>query len=79
VNNILISVVDRSTSGSYHVKLYIDEKESGIFYLSPDQLHSLVKILRNGCSTYDTTFVLENPYDENFSEEEENNFNQETE
>lgn len=79
MNNILISVVDRSSSGSYHVKLYIDEKESGIFYLSPEQLHSFTKILRNGCNTYDTTFVLENPYDENFSEENEDGFDEEDE
>lgn len=79
MNNILISVVDRSASGSYHVKLYIDEKESGIFYLSPEQLHSLVKIMRNGCGIYDTTFVLENPYDENFSGEDGDDFDEETE
>lgn len=79
MNNILISVVDRSASGSYHVKLYIDEKESGIFYLSPEQLHTFAKILRNGCSIHDTTFILENPYDENFSSGNEDDFDEETE
>jgi len=70
VNSILISVVDRTTNGSYHIKLYIDEKESGIFYLSPDQLNTLSRILRAGTFNDSISFVLENPYED--SEEDLN-------
>lgn len=64
MNSILISVVDRTTNGSYHVKLYIDEKESGIFYLSPDQLNILARIIRAGTFNDSISFVLENPYED---------------
>lgn len=64
MNNILISVVDRSTNGSYHVKMYIDEKESGIFYLSPDQLTAFTKIFRSGTYNENISFILENPYED---------------
>lgn len=77
MNSILITVVDRTASGSYHVKLYIDEKESGIFYLSPDQLNIFAKIFKTGAYNEDVSFILENPYedseedlDDEYSDEE---------
>jgi len=69
VNSVLISVVDQTANGSYHVKLYIDEKESGIFYLSPDQLNGFAKIFRTGSYNENISFILENPYEEDADDE----------
>jgi hypothetical protein len=71
MNSISLIVTDQSGSGSYHVKMVVDEKESGILYLTPDQLAFISKSLWRSCTQDGVTFNAENPFDCEDSEDDE--------
>ena len=60
---VSLVVADQTPGGAYHVKLFLDEKESGILYLNESQLFTLTKFLRSSCFESDINFELENPFD----------------
>lgn len=62
MNILTLTVVDISKS-SYHVKLSIDEKESGIIYLTSEQFDPFIEIIHHGCREKNITFNVENPFD----------------
>jgi hypothetical protein len=63
MNNVNLLVVDQSSSGSYHVKILIDSKESGILYLSSDQFNLFSAGLKHICYENNISFLVENPFD----------------
>lgn len=63
MNNILLKVVDQSSGGSYHIKLFVDEKETGIFYLNEEQFDFFVKSLKSHSLENGVVFSVENPFD----------------
>jgi len=71
MNNVLLKVVDQSSGGSYHIKLFIDEKEAGIFYLNEEQFDFFVKSLKSQSLETGIVFSVENPFDVDSDEEEE--------
>lgn len=64
MNSLSLVVTDQSNSGSYHVKVLIDEKDSGILYLTSDQFDFFVKSLWKASTINNFTFNVENPFDE---------------
>ena len=64
MNSIAIVVVDQSASGSYHVKVLVDEKDSGFLYLSSEQFDFFVKSFWRSCSNNGVSFSVENPFDD---------------
>jgi len=62
MNSIRIQVVDKSSSNSYHVKLFVDEQESGIFYLREEQFLFLCKALQKECTSSDVEYECEDPF-----------------
>lgn len=75
MNSILLKVTDQSGSGAYHVKMIVDEKESGILYFTPDQFSFFSKSLWRACTQDGVSFDIENPFDvenaEDFGDEED--------
>lgn len=69
MNNITLQVTDISKNGSYHVKLIVDDKESGIIYLTSAQFEPFVDVIHLGCREKNISFNVENPFD---VEEEDN-------
>ena len=63
MRSISLIVADQTPGGSLHVKMFIDEKESGILYLNEDQFLLLSKFLRSSCLENDINFDVENPFD----------------
>lgn len=63
MNSISLIVTDQSGSGSYHVKMVVDEKESGILYLTPEQFAFISKSLWRSCTQDGAAFNAENPFD----------------
>jgi hypothetical protein len=63
MNNIELLVTEQSGSGSYHVKLVLDSKESGILYLSKQQLEAVASSFKSYCYENNLSFLLENPFD----------------
>ncbi|NBO98970.1 MAG: hypothetical protein EBU90_02410 [Proteobacteria bacterium] len=72
MNTLTLQVVEQSKSGSYHVKLFVDEKEAGIFYLTEKQFDFFVSSFRQNARDKGITFSVENPFD--FSEEDDENY-----
>jgi len=64
MNSISLVVVDQSASGSYHIKVLMDEKDSGILYVSSDQFDFIVKSFWRSCTSNGISFNVENPFDE---------------
>lgn len=70
MNQIHLQVVDKNINNNYHVKLFIDQKESGIFYLNEDQYFFFRKALQHQSTHDDVQFNVSDPYsDEEDSEE----------
>jgi hypothetical protein len=63
MNNVHLLVVDQSSSGSYHVKVIVDSKESGILYLSSEQFNLFSSGIKNICYENNVSFLVENPFD----------------
>jgi len=63
MNKFLLQVVDQSSSGSLHVKLILDSKESGILYLSQEQFDAICSGMKAYCYENDLSFSIENPFD----------------
>jgi len=72
MNSLLLKVVDQSSGGSYHIKLFTDEKESGIFYLNDEQFDFFVSALKRKSLDTGVNFTVENPFD--LTEDDEENF-----
>lgn len=64
MNNLSLVVTDKTSSGSYHVKILINEKDSGILYLTSDQFDFFVKALWKASSFSNFVFNVENPFEE---------------
>jgi len=64
MNNLSFIVTDQSASGSYHVKVLINEKDSGILYLTTEQFDFFVKSLWKSSTLNNFIFNVENPFDE---------------
>lgn len=75
MNSLSLIVTDQSASGAYHVKMVVDEKESGILYLTPEQFSFISKSFWQSCTRDGVILNIENPFDceefENFEDEEE--------
>lgn len=71
MNSILLKVVDQSSGGSYHIKLFIDEKEAGIFYLNEEQYDFFVRGLKSQSLDTGVVFSVENPFEVDSDDEEE--------
>jgi len=65
MSSFSLVVVDQSASGSYHVKILVDEKDSGILYVTPDQFDFIVKAFWKNCTAEGISFNIENPFDDN--------------
>lgn len=63
MNKIELLVTEQSNSGSYHVKLVLDSKESGILYVNKEQLDAIASSFKSYCYENNLSFVLENPFD----------------
>lgn len=63
MNKIELQVTEQSGSGSYHVKLVLDSKESGILYLNQEQLDAVASSFKSYCYENNLSFLLENPFD----------------
>jgi len=63
MNSVSLVVADQTPGGSLHVKLFLDEKESGILYLNEEQFITLTKFLRTSCYESEINFDVENPFD----------------
>jgi len=63
MKSVSLIVADQTPGGSLHVKLFLDEKESGILYLNEEQFHTLGKFLRSSCFESNIDFEIENPFD----------------
>jgi len=64
MSSVSLIVVDQSASGSYHVKILVDEKDSGILYVSPEQFDFFVKSFWRACTGDGISFNVENSFDE---------------
>lgn len=71
MNNITLQVIEQSPSGSFHAKLFIDEKEVGIFYLTDKQYDFFVASLKQSSRNQGISFSVENPFDVSEEDEEE--------
>lgn len=69
MNNLTLIVVEQTSKGSYHLKIIIDEKESGILYLTQEQYEAFIDITRLGCREKGISFILENPFDDSYDDE----------
>ena len=65
MSSLSLVVVDQSAAGSYHVKIIVDEKDSGILYVAPDQFDFIVKSFWRSCTQENVSFNVENPFDTN--------------
>ena len=63
MNKIELVVTEQSNNGSFHVKLILDSKESGILYLNKQQLDSIAESFKSYSYENDVSFRLENPFD----------------
>lgn len=63
MNKIELLVTEQSGNGSFHVRLLLDSKESGILYLNNEQLDGLSESFKSYCYENDLSFRLENPFD----------------
>lgn len=63
MNSLSLTVTDQSASGAYHVRMIVDEKESGILYLTPEQFAFISKSFWQSCSQDDIAFTTENSFD----------------
>jgi hypothetical protein len=72
MNSVSLIVVDQTSSGCNHIKIIIDEKDSGILYLTSDQFDFISKSLWRACTNEGIPFDIKNPFDENnFDDDEE--------
>jgi hypothetical protein len=71
MNNVHLLVVDQSNNGSYHVKVIVDSKESGILYLSSEQFHIFCTGIKNACYENNVFFLVENPFDVESEDDED--------
>ena len=69
MNNISLVVSDKSSNNSFHVKLFVDEKDVGVLYLSETQLDFLSQSIKNYAREEGVHYFLENLFD--FSDEDE--------
>lgn len=70
MNNLHLQVVDKNSS-NYHVKLFVDEKESGIFYLNEEQFLFFKKALQQQSVFNDIEFNVSDPYSDEEDLEED--------
>jgi len=64
MNNLSLVVTDQTDTGCYHVKLLINEKDSGILYIEPSQFDFVVRSFWRACTSEGIPFNIENPFDE---------------
>jgi len=76
VNSFHLLIVDQSSSGSLHVKLEIDSKESGILYLSQKQFDAICDGMKSYCYENNLSFSVENPFDISSYEDDEDDYEQ---
>ena len=62
MNHIHLQVVDKNSSNNYHIKLFVDQKESGIFYLNEEQYFFFKKALQQQSCREDINFDVSDPY-----------------
>jgi len=77
MSSFSLIVIDQSASGSYHVKILVNEKESGILYVAPDQFNFIVKSFWKSCTQENVSFNVENPFETNFYDDIEDNIDEE--
>lgn len=63
MSSLSLVVADQSESGSYHVKILVDDKDSGILYVSPEQFDFIVKSFWRSCTQENISFNVDNPFD----------------
>lgn len=64
MNNLRLQVIDKSSNNSYHVKVFVDEQESGILYLKEDQFFFFQKALQLESNNKDINFSVNDPFSE---------------
>jgi hypothetical protein len=63
MNNFLLKVVDKTNNNNYHCKIFVDDNESGILYLTENQFIELSGIISRGCNEKDIPYKIENSFD----------------
>jgi len=69
MNQIQLQIIDKTESG-YHVKLFLDGKNSGILYLTEEQFYFVRKALQAESYSQDKEFEVVDPFEEEISEDE---------
>ena len=69
MNNLSLSVKQKTSNGSVHLEIKSSENELGVLYLSEEEYLKLVQILRVGCFNKEVDFSVDDPY--NVEEEDD--------
>ena len=59
MQSIKLTVTSRSSTGSIHATLDMDESNTGALYLTSDELTSLTKIIKCGAIENDVSFIVD--------------------
>jgi hypothetical protein len=62
MNNLSLSVKQRTPNGSVHLEVKSSNNELGILYLSEEEYLKLVQILRVGCFNKEVDFSVDDRY-----------------
>lgn len=62
MNKLKLLVTNKTNSNSTHCKLFIDNEDCGVLFLSERELDTLYGILRSGCLEREASFELEDPF-----------------
>lgn len=71
MNSVRLVVTDQVPNGSYHTKLFLDEQESGILYLTPEQFLKVSQCFKSFCYENSLSFDIENPFDIDLNDDDE--------
>lgn len=69
MNNLSLSVKQKTSNGSVHLEIKSSENELGVLYLSEEEYLKLIQIMRVGCFNKEVDFSVNDPY--NVEEEDE--------
>jgi len=68
MNNLRLQIIDKSSTNCYHVKVFVNEQESGILYLSEEQFFFFQKALQKESNEKDINFEVEDPFSDEDAE-----------
>lgn len=69
MNNLSLSVKQKTSNGSVHLEIKSSDNELGVLYLSEEEYLKFIQIMRVGCFNKEVDFSVNDPY--NIEEDEE--------